>query len=64
MIDTDGNITTIVTDPRPGGESAPGNGSLAIDAQGNVYYADSGNGLIKKVAPNGTITIVGGGGDS
>jgi len=62
MIDEDGIITTIATDSRRRGDPEPGNGGLAIDAQGNVYYADNGNGLIKKVAPDGTITIVAGGG--
>jgi hypothetical protein len=62
MIDADGIITSIATDPRPGGEDVPGNGGLAVDAQGNVYYADSGNGLIKKIAPDGTVTLVAGGG--
>jgi sugar lactone lactonase YvrE len=62
MIDADGIITTIATDYSPGGEDAPGTGSLAVDAQGNVYYADSGNRLIKKIAPDGTITVVAGGG--
>ena len=70
MIDAEGIITTLVTNhyagvaPQTGvvGESALGTGGLAVDAQGNVYYADTRNGLIKKVTPDGTVTIVAGGG--
>ncbi len=35
---------------------------LAVDAAGNVYIADSGNNVIRKVAVNGSITTVAGAG--
>jgi DNA-binding CsgD family transcriptional regulator len=37
-------------------------GGLAVDGQGNVYIADSGNNRIRKVDTNGTITTVAGSG--
>jgi len=35
---------------------------VAVDSAGNVYIADSGNNLIEKVAPDGTFSVVAGGG--
>jgi sugar lactone lactonase YvrE len=37
-------------------------GATAVDASGNVYIADSGNNLVVKVAPDGTLSVVAGGG--
>lgn len=37
--------------------------SVAVDAQGNVYVADSENQRVRKVSPGGTITTVAGNGD-
>jgi len=37
-------------------------GATAVDSAGNVYIADSGNNLVLKVAPNGTLSVIAGGG--
>ncbi len=44
----DGGLASIAKLSSPGG--------VAVDAAGNVYIADTGNGSIRKVAPDGTIT--------
>lgn len=35
---------------------------IAIDAQGNLYVADTGNNAVRKVAPDGTVSTLAGGG--
>ena len=68
-IDPQGNVTTFAG----GAENfADGNGTdarfnnprgIAIDAQGNLYISDTGNGAIRRISPNGdVITLAGGNG--
>jgi len=42
--------------------SGAGGGDVAVDAQGDLFIADTGNSVIREVRPNGTITTVAGGG--
>ena len=37
-------------------------GSMAADAQGNVYAADSGNNIVIRISPDGVLTVVAGNG--
>ena len=70
-LDSQGNLTTIAGDGVAGyqGDGGPANGSrlsepkgLVFDAQGNLYVADSGNARIRRIAVDGTIATVAGGG--
>ena len=72
-IDTHGIITTVAGNGTAGfdGDGGPataaelkGPRGLAVDAAGNLYIADTGNGRIRKVDPSGTITTVAGDGGS
>ena len=68
-IDTNGTITTVAGNGTRGYE---GDGNLAInakinyalgvtvDASGNLYIADTGNGVIRKVDTNGVISTLAG----
>jgi len=68
-----GLITTVAGDGQPGfrGDGGPAHLArldspygLAVDAAGNLYIADYGNARVRRVAPDGTIRTVAGGGAS
>jgi sugar lactone lactonase YvrE len=73
-LDSDGVLTTVVAgngNPGFSGDGGPAilaqlNNAqgLAVDPEGNLYIADTGNGRIRKVDTNGIITTVAGGGSS
>ena len=69
-----GVVTTLAGAPTPGGPvsgTAPADGTgsaatfgytrgVAVDASGNLYVADSGYGLIRRVTPGGVVTTLAG----
>jgi sugar lactone lactonase YvrE len=70
-VDTDGIITTIVGTGQPGysGDNGPATQAmlnvptaLAADASGNLYIADTGNNVIRRIDTKGRITTVAGDG--
>jgi len=68
-ITPDGTVSTLAGNGSPGkangsGKSASFNSpfGIAVDGSGNVYVADSGNNLIRKVTPDGTVTTFAGSG--
>ena len=72
-IDSSGTITTIAGRGESGfiGDGGPavkarlsGPESVALDAAGNLYVADRGNGRIRKIDSSGTITTVAGTGET
>ena len=72
-IDSTGTITTVAGRPRvigSGGDGGPATQAqltapegVAVDGAGNLYIADTGNGLIRKIDSTGTITTVAGTGE-
>jgi uncharacterized protein (TIGR03437 family) len=70
-VDTNGIITTVVGNGNPGYSGDGGPATLAtlripeqaeLDAFGDLYIADTGNNVIRKVGTNGVITTVAGNG--
>ncbi|MBV8389996.1 MAG: hypothetical protein JO080_09380 [Mucilaginibacter sp.] len=66
-INSQGVVTTIAGSGSPGSQNGVGpaasfNGpfGIAVDADGNLYVADSNNNLIRKISPNGTVTTLAG----
>jgi sugar lactone lactonase YvrE len=68
---TNGTITTVAGNGTQGYSGDGGRatsaqlnafGDVAVDAAGNLYIADAGNGRVRKIAVNGTITTVAGNG--
>ena len=51
-----------ISSPAGAGLRLDGPRGVAVDADGNVYIADTGNDRIMKVAPGGAMTLVAGGG--
>lgn len=54
-VDSDGNVTTL-----PGSFDTPS--GLALDKAGNVIVADTGTSTIRRISPNGAVTILAGDG--
>lgn len=68
-IATDGTVTTLAGDGTPGLQNGAGNQArfnapqgIAVDNQGNVYVADTGNSAVRKIDAAGTVTSVAGDG--
>ncbi len=71
-IDGDGRISTVAGSGQPGfagdGEQAAlselnGNAGMALDAEGNLYFADRGNHRVRRISRGGVISTIAGGDD-
>jgi uncharacterized protein (TIGR03437 family) len=65
----DGTISTVVGNGKAGFSSATAPGlqialyqpqSLAADSAGNVYFSEIGNDVVRKLAPDGTVSVIAG----
>lgn len=68
-IATDGTVTTLAGDGTPGLQNGAGNQArfnapqgIAVDSQGNVYVADTGNAAVRKIDAAGVVSSVAGDG--
>ena len=62
-------VSTFAGSGTPGNSDGPGASAsfsepegMAIDAAGNVYVADLGNNMIRKISPNGVVSTLAGSG--
>ncbi len=70
-ITPDANVTTIAGDGLSGDMDSGNNQKakfnspkgVAVDNQGNIYVADTGNSKIKRITPDGTVTTIAGSGN-
>jgi sugar lactone lactonase YvrE len=68
-IDTSGHVTTLAGSGVPGSANGQGTAAsfnfptgIAVDASGNLYVADAGNNLIRKIDTSGNVTTLAGSG--
>jgi sugar lactone lactonase YvrE len=71
LVRSDGTVSTLAGDPKPGYAAGYADGlaaeakfnsprSVAVDAKGNVYVADSGNHCIRVISPDGQVSTLAG----
>ncbi|MEZ4407215.1 MAG: hypothetical protein R3A52_12140 [Polyangiales bacterium] len=58
----DGGPAIMATIRNPVGQAAPPAGRIDVDSQGNLYIADTGNNVVRRVGADGMITTVAGNG--
>jgi RHS repeat-associated protein len=68
-IGTDGAVSTVAGDGTPGLQNGSGSQArfnapqgIAVDSQGNIYVADTGNAAVRKIDLGGTVTTLAGDG--